>query len=373
MPNSPTLLASLASRLATHPENIATEALLHLFRQHACARAAVVSLVKQAGMPELPALVYRSQVTGDDGSIPDIVGFDHDGRASLVLEAKFWAELTPNQPDAYLALLKPDAASLLLFVAPQSRQAVLWDKLKARLAERLPMATPVHGQHGVTWVSLGDSAFFGLTSWRTLLLSIQALAESEGDHGCRADVSQLSGLCEQMDLEAFLPLRRGELSQEVGRRVSQLADLVDAVVVELRRSPLVTTEGLTTGGAHGAYARFFRYGILGGCIQFSPMMWSQTGATPMWLYLRRFVTNKRWDAVPGMDDVLRRYALRSPTLVWEQSGSTHIGLAVPSGLEWADVVVAVAAQVSRVCQAAVSELQVAPEDAMKIKTEMTKE
>jgi hypothetical protein len=129
------LLAALASRLSAHPENIATEALLHVLKQHGCARIAVTQFVHQADLMEPPTLTYQSQVTGEDGAIPDLVGFDGEGRQRLILEAKFWADLTPNQPGTYLQRLVPGVQSALLFVCPDSRRELLWDRLRARLPD----------------------------------------------------------------------------------------------------------------------------------------------------------------------------------------------------------------------------------------------
>jgi hypothetical protein len=97
-----------------------------------------------------------------------------------------------------------------------------------------------------------------VTSWRALLAAIEAEAEASGDQGCRADVRQLQGLCERMDSEAFLPVRSGELSQEIGRRIAQMADLIDDVVTDLVRGGKASTKGLSWGGSRSAYGKFFR-------------------------------------------------------------------------------------------------------------------
>ena len=47
----------------------------------------------------------RTQPTGKEGERPDLAGVDREGRECVLIEAKFWAGLTSNQPVAYLKRL----------------------------------------------------------------------------------------------------------------------------------------------------------------------------------------------------------------------------------------------------------------------------
>jgi hypothetical protein len=79
---------------------------------------------------DLPAdLVFHSQVGDPQTGRPDLVATDEMGGERLIIEAKFWANLTDNQPGAYLTRLAPARPSLLLVVAPQVRLATLWTDL----------------------------------------------------------------------------------------------------------------------------------------------------------------------------------------------------------------------------------------------------
>ena len=51
----------------------------------------------------------------------------------MLVEVKFWAELTPNQPNAYLKRLPSDGPAVLVFLAPEHRIQSLWPQLKGRL------------------------------------------------------------------------------------------------------------------------------------------------------------------------------------------------------------------------------------------------
>ncbi len=126
------LFGHLASRLSSHPENIATEALNYVLDRSTVARRAFVQYAAQDGTDLPETLSFRTQETGDDVAIPDLVGLDREGRQVLLVEAKFWAGLTENQPVSYLKRLPSGIDGLLLFVAPATRFPTLWPELLRR-------------------------------------------------------------------------------------------------------------------------------------------------------------------------------------------------------------------------------------------------
>jgi hypothetical protein len=69
--------------------------------------------------PTLPEITsIKTQGSGDDGGIPDLVAYDARGRSPLLGEAKFDAGLTDHQPVTYLARLPTDGGAVLLVIAP---------------------------------------------------------------------------------------------------------------------------------------------------------------------------------------------------------------------------------------------------------------
>ena len=118
--------------------------------------------------PGLPfGLRFRTQNwLADDQAIPDLVGNTQDGVQVLVVEAKFWAGLTANQPVTYLKRLPAERPGLLLFIAPEDRADNLWDALlgccrKAQLHEVEERNTAAGRalRFGESWLAL--------TSWRS--------------------------------------------------------------------------------------------------------------------------------------------------------------------------------------------------------------
>ena len=112
------ILAHLASLLTNQIENVATDALAHLLLEYQVTSDAFRrGGVTQSGIAIPEQITLKTQTTWQDGAIPDLVGFDNEGRYVLIVESKFWAPLTPNQPTTYIERLpfeqKPRFFSLL--------------------------------------------------------------------------------------------------------------------------------------------------------------------------------------------------------------------------------------------------------------------
>src|SRR6202011_647329 len=73
---------------------------------------------------------YACQERTENAGQPDIMGRDENGRVVLIIEAKFWASLTANQPVEYLQHI--NSSGLLLFISPEVRLQELWSQLLLR-------------------------------------------------------------------------------------------------------------------------------------------------------------------------------------------------------------------------------------------------
>ena len=115
MNTSDTLFGHLALRFSPHPENLATEALLFLMNNSKDANGLFAEFLSGYGQEFPPVTRLASQVSSDGNTIPDLVAIDQAGSAVFIVENKFWAELTPNQPVGYLPLLHGAAGGELNF------------------------------------------------------------------------------------------------------------------------------------------------------------------------------------------------------------------------------------------------------------------
>ena len=128
-------MGHLITRFSKHPENLAVEALSYILEKSPPASHALLRLLGDAGIA-LPAnMRFRAQATGDDDARPDLEGRDDETGAMVVLEAKFWAGLTGNQPTTYIRRLPSSVPSVLAFIVPARRFASIWPELVARCQE----------------------------------------------------------------------------------------------------------------------------------------------------------------------------------------------------------------------------------------------
>jgi hypothetical protein len=217
--------------------------------------------VKSLGV-DLPAdLTFHSQVGDLQSGRPDLVATDDLGSERLIIEAKFWANLTGNQPSAYLTRLAPAQPSLLLVVAPQVRLATLWTDLLANLTSpgawaaiegtatvpSAPSDTPPATGRYVR--RLPNMHVLALASWRAVLDAVDERLHAAGEMARAADLAQLRALTERMDQRAFIPLRAEDLDTRNGRQVRSVALLVDRLRDGLKEGDLVERDGQNS--SHG--------------------------------------------------------------------------------------------------------------------------
>jgi len=349
--STPSLFGHLASRFAPHPENLATEALLYVLRSPT-ARAALVRGLGRAGATLPRDLRFSSQVVAEDSSIPDLIGKDEDGQKRLIVEAKFWAGLTENQPGAYIAQLPGELDSVLLFVAPAARFTSLWPELLSRaqghLAEGDAASLDEHKEF--RRVQLDGPRSLVLMSWRLLLSAVRRDLAAAGELTAAADLDQLAGLCERMDTEAFLPLSGEELDGRRGKRVYEFCTIANDAVSVLVERGVASTKGLKTGGSMAEYARFFRaYRHYGCSLCFHAYGWGHLRDTPLWLRIKE-IAKGNWTITSELRTKLRPLARETPPRLIEFNGELQMPIGLPVGAERDAVVRQVADQVERVLE-----------------------
>ena len=170
-----TVLAKLAPRFGPSTEDIAVEALAHILSESEATRRALADVLHAGGVTVEPIARVRTQTTGEDSARPDLAGFDQRGRECVLIEAKFWAGLTGNQPVAYLKRLPDNDPSVLLFVAPAARNELLW-------AESAPAGVGVAINHDAGVVSQGGGAS-ECCCWRRAAADADQLDEPPRSHG----------------------------------------------------------------------------------------------------------------------------------------------------------------------------------------------
>ncbi|WP_141400531.1 hypothetical protein [Magnetospirillum sp. 15-1] len=341
------LFGFLATKFASSPENLATEALNYVVGRSRVATRALLRLLAEGGAM-LPAdIAFQTQVGGGDQARPDIEGRSAKRGTVVVIEAKFWAGLTANQPVAYLGRLPEEAPAVLAFVAPAARFTTLWPELVGRCQAAGHGVGPTSEATAELWTaSLPKGRTLMLLSWRTVLAEVIRVLENEGEADIAADARQLAGLCDQMDTEAFLPLRSEEVtSVEIPRRHVQFAQLALEAGEKAIATGLCSTKGgLRQGTGLGYCGRYLRLGDTLVFLTFDCARWARFRSTPLWLRIDGDQQVPREAA----RQALGKLRLENPPRLIEDDGYPWVPLSVPIGREWPGVVAAVVDQLAEV-------------------------
>lgn len=288
MAQEPTLLAHLVPRLTSQVEDAATDALAFILNRSAVCRGVLDDLLRDGDFEPQPIGRLETQVTYDDGSRPDMVGYDSDGSKRLLVESKFWANLLQGQASGYFEQLEEDGPAVLLFIAPDSRIETLWAEIKRQMeggeegkgVQLETLATPRRLRRAKVE---GSDKQLLLTSWSHLLDSLTTAVA--GDSTVASDIQQLRGLATYQDETAFLPIHPEEIGLALPRRIRGLNRLIDTAVRRGVRQKWMTVKGLRATPQREGYGRYFRFtGVPGDlflCVSFD--LWANSGDTPLWL------------------------------------------------------------------------------------------
>ena len=268
-------------------EVMATEALRYILQQSEAARRALESMLINVGVEVGSLTRFQTEVTGEEGERVDLVCYDEAGTERVLIEAKFWAGLTDNQPNTYLARLPEDTHSALMFVAPAQRIETLWPELCRRAEEQHKLTvtsdTPASGElRGVSIDSDGHKMM--LTSWRAVLEQMESRASTAGDLAAVKDIEQLHGLTERMDSDAFLPIHSDELGQDFPRRMLNMVRLVDDATQKAVANDWADTDGLRVAPQWYGFGRYLRLNGVVAWLGIDFRYWSGQGESPIWLH-----------------------------------------------------------------------------------------
>ena len=342
-----TLLAHIALKLGTHPENIAVEALGHILSTSEAAIRAVEDVLKTGGAEVDTISHVRTQASDEKGAIPDLACFDQRGVERVLIEAKFWAGLTKRQPVAYLKRLPTNKPSALLFVAPEARFEPLWAELRRRVIEAGMDLGPDTKDVNLRRSEVGDGRYLMLTSWKALLDGMASTAKDDGHSRTENDIRQLLGLTKQVDKEAFLPLRSEELGPELPRRLCNLRRLVDDATTRACEARRVSINALYVTSKPEGYGRYLK--LAGASVWFgvNSILWARSRETPLWL------TFHPGDGRITLDEVrrsLRPLGQKDPLELIDSDGRMHVPINMPVGVEYDRVLAAVVKRLEEVAQ-----------------------
>ena len=341
-----TLLAYLAWKLSDRHEDIAVEALGYIFKSSQ-ARRVLEEMLRARGADVGSIEEVQTQATGTEGERPDLAGVDRAGLERVLIEAKFGAELTGNQPTAYLERLPTDTPSALLFVAPAARLETLWDEL-CQLAGVDDQDPASETSEEFRSVPTAGARHLMLTSWTHLLERL----DGAGDEHTTIAVKQLRGLTKMKTEDAcppFHPLHPDEFDPKVPRLLLNLQRLVDDATTSAVAEGYASTEGLRVTPQATGYGRYLYLadaGVWFG-VDFSSWALDSYPNTPLWLCFWEWPRGMRrpLSETHGALEPLER---KDPPDCFDDDGELYVPIELPVHAEYDEVLEAVVRRLKEV-------------------------
>lgn len=332
------LLAHLSFRLTSQHEVIVTEGLTYILQQSDVCRRAMEELAGSVGC-NIPEIVsYHAEVTGEDLERPDVVGFTGTGQEALIMEGKFDAGLTDNQPNNYLSRLPKDTDGLLIFVVPELRIEGLWKAVTSRASDNYDLTDLRKLPDGSKCANVGPGHKLMMVSWGNLLNALLQPAQRSGAQ-ITSDILQLISLCDRIEGETFKPFMSEELTSTlIGRRHRDLCNLVDAITERLLDAGKVSTKGMRATPLRDGYARYIRFGDdacnIWGSVLLDYETWIENEISPIWLKTGEGTSDER----AYIREIFKQVALDDGVTLVERNSAVMLRLDVKSGQEFLEVV-----------------------------------
>jgi hypothetical protein len=288
-----TLLAHVAQMSTIQLENLATSALYFLLTRYPLAAQGFINLAKQAA-PFIPdSIQFKTQARWEDAGIPDMVG-THSDVEVLLVESKFWAHLTSNQPVTYIKRLSPSVGGLLLFICPTERFTRLWAEITNRcLSKKIMLSATTHLSPGFQVSTIDDQTRLAILTWDVLLSSLESVLATAVQSTGVADVDQLRGLCERIDqeelkgLDLLDPVISGDQwKQDLNRMVDDIVD----VLVARSHGPAGRYRATPGQGYYKRYMTF--HGMVNWCVEWNLEYLGRFGQSCLWLTTTMYTTVK---------------------------------------------------------------------------------
>ena len=264
------LLAHIASNFISEYENVANSSISYLLNNYSSARTALKSVTLLDDVPHH----FVAELSTQDNGRPDVAGFNEESdKPAIIIEGKFWANLTDNQPENYLKELSENGK--ILFLAPDKRLESLKIEIKKRRQ--------------------GDTDNIVICSWLHFLTQIERENNKDHNYQLASDLLQIKELCQKMDSEGMPPLSNSDLDSMNGKRLTYFADIIDECNAVLRQWEYTDFKGLKTVSTKYGHGFYFRaYNRFGCFFGLDCKRWHRgTNKTPFWLAIADYDLKKQ--------------------------------------------------------------------------------
>jgi len=274
------LLGQFYNRIKGSQEDIASESLTYILKKSISARQTINRIVNSDTGLTFSDLTFKTQNVGKKLERPDISGINENGKESLLIEAKFWASLTSNQPNEYLNRLGDN--SVLIFLVPSSRIRAIYDEVLNRVRKKFfdIETDPENLKIKVNQTN----KFILIKEWNKVLNAIRLEFSQENNQTLISDIDQIIGFCETIDNNSFQPIIDSDLSPSIPKKINSYYDIVDKVVDEIKnRIKNASTKGLQKTPQKYGYCRYFSIQDYGMGMWLKMDLWSEYADTPFWI------------------------------------------------------------------------------------------
>ena len=333
MTDNHTLLSFIAQRHSIGLEDVATDALFFILSHSAPARQALSDLLGYEGDP-LPIAKAQPWAADAHGAVPDLACLDNDDNLVALIESKFWAPLTRNQPVTYWEGLPDDRPSVLLFLAPEPRvdQGGLWDELVERLRNACHELEPAKRKGSlITAPAKAGQRRLMLTTWQLLLDRMAQMAKDDDDTQACFEIEELQGLAASV------------IAGDNPQRDENLKRLIADAVRRLERSGWANTDGLAVGVGINFHVRYLRLAGANAWLGIDYEAVKQMPDKPLWL---SFYGGSNADV--DLDTVRSALGgLAEPDAEWRR-GQVRVPIILPEGADHDATLDAIATELERI-------------------------
>ena len=273
------LLGQFYNRIKGSQEDIVSESLAYILKKSIRARHTINQIIKLNTGLNFTDLSYKTQNVGDKFEKPDISGINENGKEILLIEAKFWASLTSNQPNEYLNRLGENSA--LIFLVPTLRVRAIYEDVLNRITEKYSDIETDTENRGIKINQ--TNKFILIKSWNEILNAIKSELLQEKNQALISDIDQIIGFCETIDNNSFQPIIDDDLSPGIAKKINSYYDIVDKVVDEIKnRIKNASTKGLQKTPQKYGYRRYFSIQDFGMGMDLKMDFWARYADTPFW-------------------------------------------------------------------------------------------
>ncbi len=331
------LLGLFYNKIKGSQEDIASESLVYILKQSYESRQVLNQIIRNNTGLDFSDLNYDTQNVGDELERPDISGIDENGTEVFLIEAKFWASLTRNQPNGYLERLGKN--TVLMFLVPSLRTRTVFEEIKSRIKEKYEKVEIDNENLKIILTETNKQVF--IKSWDEILRAIKTKIEQTNNQNLLSDLNQIIGLCNSIDSNSFQPITDEDLSPSIPKRINSYYELVDKVVDELKnKNNNISTKGLVKTPQRYGYHRYFSTKELGLNFALKLDLWEKCADTPFWLAINEVNKKNEWTTSERLIKSIKTICVKNnyPLIPYANRKGYFIGLK-PKTYETEDVVI----------------------------------